>query len=138
MADCNRRAPEEFKEITQNEAAQKYLESKLEEVEMKQEIEIVASRPRLDPNAWKAMRSELREITDADLAHIQGHFYDPFQGAGEISQIEEEIRMIRLHKIENQKVTKELLQGTLLPSTPGRTCKTQGNGEKVAQRSPGG
>ena len=110
MAD--RRVLEEFKEITQNEAAQKYMRSKLQEREMKEEIEIVSSRPRLDPKAWQDMRREVREITDADLAHIQGHFYDPFQGAGEISQIEEEYRIARLHKVEKEKITKEIWQGT--------------------------
>ena len=56
-------------------------------------------------------RHEVREISVNDLAHIQGHVYDPFQKAGEISQIEEEQRMMRLRKIEEQKSTKDILRG---------------------------
>ena len=106
------RVLEEFKDISQNEAAKVYLSSRVADQEMRDAIEIVATRPRLDPAAWYNMRNEVREITDEDLSHIQGHFYDPFQSAGEISQIEEEMRTTRLRQVEEQKITKEILRGT--------------------------
>ena len=75
------RVLEEFKEITDNEAAKTYL-SKMPNQEMRHEIEIVASRPRLDPVAWQELRNEVREISNGDLDHIQGHFCDPFSEGG--------------------------------------------------------
>ena len=53
------RVLEECKKISDNVIAKTYLD-KIPDQDMRDEIEIVASRPRLDPVAWKEIRNELR------------------------------------------------------------------------------
>ena len=108
---------EEFKEIKDNKIGTKYLDkiAKKDHLteEKIEEIKVIANRPRLDPEVWGEIKegSSKKEIQE-EVDVMQGRWYDPFAGAMEIVQIEEERRMGKIEEIEEKKVKKEIMRSS--------------------------